>query len=264
MGVRYFRIYRIFLAQHLKKIVEYRADFIIGLFGFILAQVGGVIFIGLLFQAIPELNGWSLDQMLFIYGFAQLPRGLDHLLTDNLWMLAGRIVRTGQFDRYLLRPIPPLFHLIAEIFQTDAIGELLVGVTLMIYASAKLQLRFGALDWALLVISIIAGTVIYFSVKLATASIALWTKRSQPIVFAVYTISDFAKYPIGIYPKWIRILISYIVPFAFTAFIPASYFLTQKAALYCVGGTVGIAAALLAVGMFVWKKGLRAYESSGS
>jgi ABC-2 type transport system permease protein len=248
----------------MKTVIEYRTDFIIGLIGFLLFQATGVIFIGLLFKAIPELNGWNFHQMLFIYGFAQLPRGIDHLLTDNLWMLAGRIVRTGQFDRYLLRPIPPLFHLIAEIFQTDAVGELIIGVILMIYASARLQLRFGVLDWVLLVVSIAAGSVIYFAVKLSTASIALWTKRSQPIVFAVYTTADFAKYPIGIYPKWIRILISYIVPFAFTAFIPASYFLTRQSVIYCVGGTVIAAAALLGLGMFVWRKGLRAYESSGS
>lgn len=264
MRVRYFRIYRLFVAQQLKTLMEYKADFLLGLVGFIFFQATGIVFIWLIFGAVKSLNGWSLQQMLFIYGFSQLPRGIDHLLTDNLWILSNRIVRTGQFDRYLLRPIPPLFHLLAEVFQVDAFGELIVGTVLTVYSAAKLGLKFSLLEWGLFVVAVVAGAVIYFSIKLATASIALWTKRSQPIVHAIYTTADFSKYPVSIYPKWIRILITYAIPFAFTAFIPASYFLTRQNLAFAVGGTVLAAAVLLALGTFVWRRGLSAYESSGS
>ncbi len=253
-----------FIAQHLKKMMEYKTDFIIGLFGFLFFQATGVIFIDLIFHAIPTLNGWNFEQMLFIYGFAQIPRGIDHLLTDNLWMLSQRMVRTGQFDRYLLRPIPPLFHLIAELLQTDAIGELIVGIGLVVYASVKLAIRFTLLDWVFLVVAIAAGSVIYFSVKLVTASIAFWTKRSQPVVHILYTFSDFAKYPISIYSKAIRILITYIVPFAFTAFIPAAYLVTRQNFAFALVGMVTAAAVLLTAGLFVWNRGLKVYESSGN
>jgi hypothetical protein len=50
-------------------------------------------------------------------------------------MLSGSIIVNGEFDKYLLRPINPLFHLISEVFQPDAFGELIVGIALVIYAS---------------------------------------------------------------------------------------------------------------------------------
>ena len=89
------RLYRVFVAQFFKSIVQSKADFFIGLCGFFLTQITGIAFLYLVFEQIPVLADWSLDQLIFIYGFAQLPRGIDHLLTDYLWLLAWRIVVIG-------------------------------------------------------------------------------------------------------------------------------------------------------------------------
>src|SRR5690554_3931111 len=104
---RYCRLYLQFLKQYIKILIEYRADFIFGLVGFLLVQFSGVVFIQLIFQSIPALSGWTFYEVLFIYGFAQIPRGIDHVFTDNLWILSGRILIAGEFDKYLLRPINP-------------------------------------------------------------------------------------------------------------------------------------------------------------
>ena len=60
---RYFKLYIKFLQQYIKTLMAYRADFILGLIGFILIQSVGVIFIGLIFSAIPELSGWSFYEI---------------------------------------------------------------------------------------------------------------------------------------------------------------------------------------------------------
>ena len=54
-------------------------------------------------------------------------KGIRSSLFDNLWALGQRLVRKGEFDKYLTRPINPLFHILVETFQIDALGELLVG-----------------------------------------------------------------------------------------------------------------------------------------
>lgn len=90
--MRYIRLYKIFIFQYFKMLMEYKKDFIIGVIGFILTQITGVAFIYIIFQRIPSLNGWGFYELLFVYGFAQIPRGIDHLITDNLWALSGRIM----------------------------------------------------------------------------------------------------------------------------------------------------------------------------
>ena len=107
---RYLRLYRVLVTQFLKTIMQSRVDFLIGLFGFFLTQVMGIAFLYLVFQQIPDLQGWTLDQLIFIYGFAQIPRGIDHLFTDNIWLVAYRLVINGDFDRYMLRPMNIFFR----------------------------------------------------------------------------------------------------------------------------------------------------------
>ena len=85
---RYFRLYRVLIKQFFKTLLQSKVDFLMGLFGFFFTQVLGIAFLYLIFDKIPNLNGWTLSQLIFIYGFAQIPRGIDHLFTDNIWLVA--------------------------------------------------------------------------------------------------------------------------------------------------------------------------------
>ena len=125
---RYARLYRVLVVQFFKMIMQSKVDFLIGLFCFFFTQAMGIMFLYLVFRQIPSLNGWTLEQLIFIYGFAQIPRGIDHLLTDNIWLIAWRMVISGDFDRYMLRPMNILFQVISEKLQPDAIGELLINL----------------------------------------------------------------------------------------------------------------------------------------
>ena len=102
---RYLRLYKIFAVQYIKTTMQSKVDFFIGLGGFLISQSAGIAFLYLVFEQIPTIHNWSFEQMLFIYGFAQIPRGIDHLLTDNLWMVAWQMVVRGTFDKYMLRPV---------------------------------------------------------------------------------------------------------------------------------------------------------------
>ena len=201
---RYLILYNKFLQQYIKSLIEYRADFILGLIGFTLVQGTSVIFIKLIFNTIPNLSGWSFYEILFIYGFAQIPRGIDHIFTDNLWMLSGNIIVNGNFDRYLIRPFNPLFGIIAEKFQPDGFGELIIGIILMVASSNNLNITFTFGKILLLLFAIICASFIYTAIKLAVACIAFWIKFAQSYLFMTYQLSNFAKYPMGIYPGAIR------------------------------------------------------------
>ena len=141
---RYIKIYFKLILQHLKSILEYRVDFLIGILSFIFIQISGIIFLDVLVKDTGIL-GWSYYELLVIYGMFQIPRGIDHLLTDNLWLISY-YVRRGLFDKYLTRPINVLFHIIAERFQIEAFGELIVGITILAIAIPKLSLKITFLN----------------------------------------------------------------------------------------------------------------------
>ena len=120
---KYQRMHLIFIRQYIKQIMEYKVDFVVGVLGVFLTQGLNLLFLNVLFQHIPSLEGWTFQEIAFIYGFSLIPKGLDHLFFDNLWALGQRLVRKGEFDKYLTRPINPLFHILVETFQIDALGE---------------------------------------------------------------------------------------------------------------------------------------------
>ena len=261
---RYLRLYKQFLKQYIKTLMEYRADFILGLIGFVLVQGIGVIFIGLVFKSIPSLKGWGFYEILFIYGFAQIPRGIDHVFTDQLWIFSWKTIVQGEFDRYLVRPLNPLFQVIVEKFQPDGFGEIIVGSIILITAWSKIGLQVTVARLIALIFVILCATVIYTAIKLAFTSIAFWVKFAQSYLFMTYQLSTFVKYPITIYPTWIGGILTFIIPFAFTGYYPAAYILGKGS--FSTGIVMTFLASVISIFIAyrVWLIGMKQYESTGS
>lgn len=258
------KIQRIFVRQELKRFLEYRSDFIMGIIGFLIGQIFNLMYLWIVFANIPSLGGWSLEEIFFLYGFSLIPKGIDHLLFDNLWTVSNFTIRNGEFDKYLTRPINSLFYVLVEKFQIDALGELIMGITLICITLPKLSVEFSILKIFFTLLVIPFATLIYSGMKIITTSIAFWIKRSGNITYSIYMVNDFAKYPITIYNNFIKTVITYIIPFAFTTFYPATYVLTGENPLYNIGLTLVISIILMTIGAFLWSKGIKAYESSGS
>lgn len=261
---RYLRLYRVLVTQFLKTIMQSRVDFLIGLLGFFFSQIMGIAFLYLVFQQIPDLQGWTLDQLIFIYGFAQIPRGIDHLFTDNIWLVAYRLVINGDFDRYMLRPMNIFFQVIAEKLQPDALGELLVGTILVVRSLTKGIMVVDGLHIVLFFVSIFAGALIYTSIKLFFASLAFWLKVSGSFLQIAYDMANFAKYPTEIYSKGVRFLITWVIPFAFVAYLPASFFMKKDTSAGVVGIECAIAFVFWWIAYALFRRGTQVYESAGN
>lgn len=261
---RYLRLYKIFATQYIKTTMQSKLDFFVGLVGFLTSQAAGIAFLYLVFNQIPSMQKWTFEQMLFIYGFAQLPRGIDHLLTDNLWMVAWQMVVRGTFDKYMLRPLNIFFQVICENVQLDAMGELLIGIILVVKAVLNGTVVVTFKNVIFFLISIVAGAVVYTSVKLFFAATAFWFKESAPFLTTAYEVADFAKYPIEIYSKPIQIVLMTILPFAFVAYIPSTYFLNNSNFFLTIGAECIIALVCWSIAYLLFKVGLFHYESAGN
>lgn len=259
---RYLKIYFILVKQELKRITEYKGDFIVGIIGFGLTQIFNSVFLAIIFSNIPNLKGWEYNQVIFIYGFSLLPKGIDHLLSDNLWNLGHNIVRKGEFDKYMIRPINSLFYVISEKFQVDAFGEIFTGIALLVFTMKHLNYEFSIIKVFIFVLIIPFTVLIYASIKIITAALAFWVQKSGNIIYVFYMLNDFSKYPVSIYGKPIKFLLTYIIPFSLTSYYPASYLLTGKN-LHYIGWVIFTSFFLFLIAIFVWKKGIRKYESSG-
>lgn len=261
--MKYPRLYWEFMKQNAKVMLEYRADFIIGFLSTFVLQIGGIFFVWVVFANVGEIKGWSFYEVTFVYGLLTLAKSINHIFFDNLWVLGMIYIREGKFDTLLLRPISPLFHLIADRLQQDGFGNFVIGLILVFGSLGNLNVSFGFMDYILLVVFVISGGLIFAAINLITCTSSFWVVQSNIFMWSVFSLSDFALYPLSIYKKFISMIITWIIPYAFASFYPASLFLDKGYSIISWLSPI-VAVVLCLIAKQVWNFGIRSYSSTGS
>jgi ABC-2 type transport system permease protein len=260
---RYLALFFFLGEVFLRRLITYRVDFLIGVGSFTGTVIVQVLTLFFIFQHIELIENWNYYEILFLFGFSLIPRGLDHSFTDQLWELGRKLIQRGEFYKYLIRPVNPLFNLVSErFFYPDGLGEMFAGIAIVIYAGGKIPIDMSIGKAAFVVVLVLCSTVIYTAIKLFFASLAFWTITSLPMMTAVYQFASFSKYPLDIYHQSIRFILSWIVPFAFTAYFPVTYILFNRIDLALWTPVVACVSLFLAYQL--WLKGLDSYEATGS
>jgi ABC-2 type transport system permease protein len=260
---RYTSLYWYFLLQRFKILMEYRVNFFIGVTSMIFMQAAGLLTIWVIMRQIPSINGWTLDEVLMIYGLLTLAKSITHMFADNLWTIGWDYIRSGSFDRFLVRPINPLFHLLADRFCHDGIGDLLVGVVLVIISSVNLGIVWTPLTLLYLIVAVLSGGLIFIALNLITATSAFWITQSIPVTQIIFNTNEFARFPLTIYPRAIGIVLTWLIPYGFASFYPASQILGRDVGILPWLGPL-VAIVLAIISYRVWLFGMRHYGGTGS
>jgi ABC-2 type transport system permease protein len=260
---RYAELYWLFLIQRFKILMEYRMNFLIGASSTIFVQAASLATIWVVMSQVPSLNGWTLDEVFLVYGLLTLAKSLNHMFADNLWTLGRQYIRPGGFDRFLVRPIDPLFHLLADRFCHDGVGNFLVGLVLVIRGFGAMHIPWSLANTAYLVVAVLAGGGIFIAINLITCVSAFWIMDSVPVTLAVFQTNDFAKYPLNIYRKSISVAMTWVIPYGLCSFYPAGYLLGRNVG-YMAWVSVPVAMVMLFIGYRLWLVGLRHYGGTGS
>jgi len=252
-----------YFGQFLKARLAYRADFVVDTAAVLGALAVNLGFLGVIYGKVHLLAGWSLEQLVFIHGFSLVPLGLFNLVSPNLWAFSERHLVEGRFDRVLLRPIHPVFQVLFESFHVAALAEIALGLALIGAAGARLGIRPEPLDLVLFPALALSAGAVYLGVFLLLTSVSFWFEDRLGVGPPVYNMIRFARYPVTIYHPAVRILLSWIVPFAFAAFYPATPFLRTAEFRVFAALTPLVGAACLAGALAVFARGARRYASTG-
>lgn len=261
-----FRIYLQYFAQSLKARMAYSGDFFALVTASVLVNASGLLFILFLMdgQTISSIGGWSQPEVLFIYGFSSISTSLFSIISPNLFNFGDRYVIQGQYDRVLLRPISSLSQVLFESFNIESIGSLAVGIATLWYSSSKLQISFGFADYLWLVISTVSGAIIILSIFIGLASLSFHFEDKVGLSPPVFNLMMFSRYPLPIYNNFVQFLLSWVLPFAFAGFYPASFFLSRGGFEYFCYATPAVAAICLILANILWRIGEGKYASTGN
>lgn len=263
--MNYAKLYFSYMKRSFISRLEYKKDTFISIFSFLITNVFSILSIYFIVQNIPSLKGWNMYELGFLYGFSMLAVALDHLFTDDLWLVAYRKVQSGELDKYFLRPLPVLFQVIAEVFQPEGFGELIVGIVMTVFCSF-----FVTIEWSfglvlLIVISIIFGALIISSLKIIFASLAFPFKRSGQLLQIVYNFISYTRYPLAIFPSFIKGILLFVFPFALVISLPVEVLFFNNYSPYILSLIiVGVSISFFFLSILIWTTLEKKYQSSGS
>lgn len=263
--MRYLKLYFTYAKLSLMSKLVYKINAIVGIVAFLFAEATSLLTLYFLVNTVPSIDGYSIYHIGLLFGLVNMAVGIDHLLTDRLWMVAYFEVKLGKLDHMFLRPVPVLFQVIASEVQLEALGELIIAAAMIILCGSQLTIVGGAGAILLVILGIICASVIISSFKIMVASLAFKFKRSGPLLQFIYNFSGFTKYPMTIYPKFIQVILTFIIPLGLCLFYPyENLFTPVENPILLVLSMLGFTLIFATVCIMVWTKLVKMYESTGT
>jgi len=226
----------------------------------------GFVFVWALFSRVSTVAGWSLWEIALLYALSILPRGLGELLCDGPWAVR-LLVNQGELDRLLVRPASPIFQVVTYFLASmHGFGNVVLGVAVLLRATAKLHLVWSAGHLLLLAVTLINSVVMVSAISLATNAIAFWepaASGSFPVF--VYDFLEFAKFPLNIYHWLLQGFMTWVLPFAFVSYYPGLILLGKPGVNVWLGYCTPLAGLFtVLIAALVWRVGLARYQGTGS
>ncbi len=257
-------VVRTYLKLGALNVLQYRANFVFELLGNVMGVLTAIATFGLIFGQTDALNGWTVDQLIALVGIQVLVGGLTGLVIRPSMQQLMENIRLGTLDFMLTKPADS--QLLASIQQVNfgALAGILTGLTVIGISLVRLGESVGALEALAFVVLVVAGLVIVTCFLTMLATFSFWFVRLDNVLVIFQSAYDQAGgYPITIYPGWLRISLTFLVPVAFAVTVPAES-LTGRLDWWTTLGTLALTVAFVAVTRWFWRFGLKHYTGASA
>lgn len=259
---RYWKIYRTFFVSSFARELEFRANFI--------AKVGqNIIWLGffilillVVYGKTNSVAGWSRGDAFVLAATCFFMNAVFQALFMSLNEIPEQ-VRKGTLDFVLTKPIDTQFWVSTRKFNFDQVGTLFAGLVMIGYGVYTAHLRPDVLQWLAYAILILASTAIFYSFNLMLMTTGIWLVRVDNLWVLGDTVMQVARYPLDIYSSGLKAMLTFVVPLAFLATIPARQLKDHLDPQMLALG-ITWAAAFLFISRWFWNFALRHYGSASS
>ena len=261
----YLRLVRTFARVSFQAETAFRANFFINLFRSSLGLVANLAGLSILFSQVEVFNGWTYPQALTLLGFFSL---INTLLDVNLWVSLNTIggedgeVWQGTFDFTLLKPLNTQFYVSFRSWDIWQFFDLVADLVILSWGIAHLQqpITLGNIVWCLLMLTV--AIVLSYSILLVLETGSFYY-LGAPLTWIFSAFMSMGRYPITIYPTWMRPALTWLVPVAFMATIPTQALIGTASIRLMVAGIL-VAAVSFWLSSLFFRRSLRRYSSASS
>jgi ABC-2 type transport system permease protein len=257
------RLLYVFFRVSVLNETAYRLNFFLQLFQSLLELGTALAGLAVIFSFTNTLGGWSVDEMLALVGVYFLIGAIISLIIQPGMSALIDSVRDGTLDFTLTKPEDSQLLVSIQRVAIFSLIDLLLGLGVLITALVRLGEKIGGWQAAGFMGTLLAGGIIVYSFWLILASLSFWFVRVENLLEIFRSMYEAGRWPVSLYPGWLRFGLTFIVPVAFATTIPAEA-LTGRLNGWTLAGAAGLAVLLFIIARLVWKLGLRRYSGASA
>ncbi|HDR7761775.1 hypothetical protein COK37_20750 [Bacillus thuringiensis] len=264
--MEYLKLYFKMQGANIRSRMAYPFNFFLGIFCVTCFGIFSTLFIWVLTRNFPSVAGWNFYEILFVSSFNMLSYSLGLLFFIHI-MEIDHFVRNAEFDRILIRPMNSLLQFASKQFNINSLGTVIYAIGALIYAGFHIE------GWTIVtilytVLLIICGSIVSVSIHLILGSTSFITLQSGGLFQMLDTIyTNVDNYPIIIFPKWIQVFLTFILPIGFIGYYPSAGLLGKGSYLfndYIILVCIGVTAILAILSYMFWNFCIKFYSGAGS
>jgi len=261
--VSWLRIFWTFTKIGFQNESAYRANFWVEIVESLVNVGSAVAAVGVVFARTETLNGWRPAELVALLGvYFTVYGGLNVVISPSLTRFMEDI-RQGNLDFTLTKPADAQLLVSMTEIRVWKLVDLLLGVAILVWGVTGIAERLSLADGAGFALALLAGATIVYAFWMLLATFAFWFVRLENILMLFWNMYQAGRWPVSIYPFWLRIGLTAIVPVAFAVTVPAEALsgrlTAQSLALACA-----VALALTVLSRWFWLRGLRRYSGASA
>ena len=258
------KMYGSLLKMTMRGILQYRADFWMSLVSVLLLNGANIVQLSVISWRFKALGNWQVGDLLVLYGLFMISWSIFSVFFRKLSKIEEEIVN-GSFDVYLLRPVSPFLQLVGGDINYTGLCDTIMGIALVMTGLVMTGIQWDWKQICWFIIFVLSGGTIVVCLRFLISCVTFWTTKAgalSSLFTQIYLLTQ--KYPVTIFGRGFRFLVTGLVPVAYLNFYPAVYLLDKPDAPYWLCRIAPlIALGWVVIAAVVWHIGLQRYNGSG-
>lgn len=252
-----------FLKVNVQMSLAYRTDTVVNVLLNLMWLGWELLSLGIIFNNTETIGGWGFGELVGLLGVFRLVHTLMMALIWPNTEKFNQSIRDGSMDYTLLQPVNSMFLVTFSRITVWRVWDLVLAAVLIVVGvnlAGDTTTPLSILTFGVLTVS---GAIVIYSLWIVLIALTFWFTKFDNNVTILQALLDAGRYPVTVYPVWLRILVTFIVPIAVATTVPLQALrgdLTITRALMFF--VIGIASFLVA--SQVWKRGLKQYSGASS
>jgi len=264
-----FRLYLRYTAVSIRAQLAYPGSFLLLSVGAFLVTIIEFVGVWALFRRFGHLQGWSLGEVALFYGLVSIIFAFGDAVTRGFDVFGEVFVKTGGFDRLLVRPRATALQLLGYELRLTRVGRLAQGILVFVLGARMTHFTPDPAAVAVLLWAGLGGVALFSGLFVFQATMSFWTVESLEVMNVLtYGGEAAAEYPLNIYAGWFRNVLTFVVPIGCVTYFPMLAAMGRADPLGTPAWMLPLAPAagfvFLGVALWAWGFGVRHYTSTGS